>query len=228
LLVTNESFKKQVDFLKRKFNVLSMIDFVDCLENKKNFPDNSVVITFDDGYLDNYTHAYPVLRKFNLSATIFLATDFIDSDNIPDWEERRSNGYRLMLNWEEVRTMAKDGVCFGAHTKSHLEFSESDSNNLIKEIIESKKIIERNAGIKVNTFAYPKGAYTKASVKAVKASNFACAFSLTNDKKFKDMLEYKDFLVERIAINEGMYSDNVNYMSLPIFACALIGLWRGR
>ena len=72
-------FEKQIKYLKRKFNIISLSDFVDIL-NKKNKIDNALLITFDDGYADNYYNAFPILKKYSAPAVFFLATDFIDRE----------------------------------------------------------------------------------------------------------------------------------------------------
>lgn len=82
-MVTLEStFDKQMKYLKENFNVISLETLIACLKDKKNVPPHSVVLTFDDGWRDNYLWAFPILRKYNLTATIFLSTDYIDTSKM--------------------------------------------------------------------------------------------------------------------------------------------------
>jgi len=76
--VSQNTFEQQIRFLKRKYNIIKFSDYVRCMTGKLNsLPRNSLIITIDDGYEDNYLYAFPVLKKYNIPATIFLTTDFI-------------------------------------------------------------------------------------------------------------------------------------------------------
>src|SRR4030042_6933398 len=73
LIVSADTFERQMDFLKKpRNNVLNLEDAASFIENRKKLPSKSIVLTFDDGYKDNYTYAFPILKKYNLPATIFL------------------------------------------------------------------------------------------------------------------------------------------------------------
>lgn len=87
LKVSRTSFEKQIQYLKRHYTLLSGEQLVDIIRNKKPLPDNSCLITFDDGWRDNYTNAYPILKKYNIPAIIFISTDFISTNNI-FWHEQ--------------------------------------------------------------------------------------------------------------------------------------------
>ncbi len=80
-------FEKQMEFINKNFTAIDFFDLRDILDKKKEVPSNPVIITFDDGYRDNYEHAFPVLKKFNLKAVIFLATGFIGTDKMFWWDE---------------------------------------------------------------------------------------------------------------------------------------------
>lgn len=71
-------FSEQMQLLKTEFNVISLLDLVDKITKKEPIPENSIVVTIDDGYLDFYEHAYPVLKELNFPATIYVVSDFID------------------------------------------------------------------------------------------------------------------------------------------------------
>lgn len=77
---TPEDFKRQMDYLSKWFHVISMQDLVQWLDGQKELPSYAALITFDDGYLDNYTFAYPILRAHQFSAVIFLTTEHIGTD----------------------------------------------------------------------------------------------------------------------------------------------------
>jgi len=78
------NFKKQMEYLSRNYNVISIDQFYSKIGSPKK---NSVIITFDDGYIDNYTNAYPILKKYNLPATIYLSTNAVDNKEILWWDK---------------------------------------------------------------------------------------------------------------------------------------------
>ncbi|MFH0925719.1 MAG: glycosyltransferase [bacterium] len=80
LAVSTLNFERQMRFLKANYNVISLEQAAEYLRKKMKVPLRSVVITFDDGYEDNYRYAFPILKKYKLPATIFLAADFINTD----------------------------------------------------------------------------------------------------------------------------------------------------
>ncbi|UCC95032.1 MAG: glycosyltransferase [Candidatus Omnitrophota bacterium] len=224
ILVSKDSFIKQIQFFKRYYRVISMEDFIESIEGKRKLPRYSLLVTFDDGYQDNYTIAYPLLRQFGFAATIFLATDFIDSGMSPEWEQESQN--RKMLSWQEVTQMSKDSVYFGAHTQSHLLCPASHNERFRREIEESKKVIETRVNRKVEAFAWPKGAYIPEAIDYVKSAGYKCGFSLAQHRKPAPNFPLRQFAVERICVNEGMYRNQLSNFSMPIFACALLGFWR--
>lgn len=86
LAVSNRTFERQMAFLKRRFHVLSVEEFANHLAHQVPFPGSSVVITFDDGWRDNYANALPILRRYDLPALIFLPTGFIGTRRL-FWQE---------------------------------------------------------------------------------------------------------------------------------------------
>ncbi len=85
---TQKNFEGQMKFLAEEdHNVISLEDFVERMGNGKKLPKNSIVITFDDGYKDNFFYAYPILKKYKLPATFFLTTGFLDNKTVPWWDK---------------------------------------------------------------------------------------------------------------------------------------------
>ncbi len=107
--------------------------------------DRGVAITFDDGYRDILTSAWPVLREHGFSATVFLATDFVGS----------SFKGRSCLSWDEIREARREGIVFGSHTASHAELISMSDAAVEYEWSTSKERIEQELGEKVDLFSYP-------------------------------------------------------------------------
>ena len=89
-MVTPETFDSHIKFLTRNYNIISLSDLCDIMKEEKSFPERSMVITFDDGWRDNYEYAFPILKKYNAPATIFLSTAYIASNKI-FWPESLIN-----------------------------------------------------------------------------------------------------------------------------------------
>ncbi|MEW6406133.1 MAG: polysaccharide deacetylase family protein [Chloroflexota bacterium] len=83
---TLEGFNEQMEYISRWFNVASLRDVIQWLDGQRNLPPHAALITFDDGYLDNYTVAFPILQKFNFPAVIFLTTGHIEKEAPLYWD----------------------------------------------------------------------------------------------------------------------------------------------
>lgn len=148
-------FEKQMNYLAiHNYSVISLSELLAGLRNGQ-LPTKPIVITIDDGFKSTYTLAYPVLKKYNFPATLFLYTDFIER-----------NSYSL--TWKEIREMAKNNLEIGSHTLSHCNLLKYKKNEnyetylarIREEIFLSKKILESKIGSKVKFFAYPYGVYS--------------------------------------------------------------------
>jgi len=101
LLVSEDTFKRQMEHLSKRCEIISLDTFVCFIQRGIELPSNSVVITFDDGYRDNYTVAYPILREYGISATFFLTTDYIGTDQVFWWDR-----VACLLNKAEVQVVS--------------------------------------------------------------------------------------------------------------------------
>ncbi len=153
--VKPEVFVKQMKYLKdNDYNLIKLSDLVDILECHKEIPKKTVVLTFDDGYNDNYINMFSVLKKHNFPATIFLVTGLIGK------EINNSQNITLRaLDWEQIKEMYGSGLIdFQPHTVNHQELNK-------QEIVDSKKEIEEKLNKKCKFFAYPRGLYDKKIIK---------------------------------------------------------------
>jgi peptidoglycan/xylan/chitin deacetylase (PgdA/CDA1 family) len=246
--VSKEDFRRHLEILGRHFHVVSLEQLCHEVENG-SVRKNSICITFDDGYRDNYDVAFPLLREYGLPATIFLATDFIgtgkllwhdkvllaiqhtrrkqlrwpfeDGIDLPLGDQahqvarqllmeikylppsRRTDQIaallrhcevepdreteRLMLDWQEVRGMDRQGIFFGAHTRSHPILTGLDEATIAQEVSGSKREIEEQLGHDIFTFAYPNGQARDfdATVKQVlQTAGFRCAVTTLSGVNF--------------------------------------------
>ncbi|MBF0619093.1 MAG: polysaccharide deacetylase family protein [Candidatus Omnitrophica bacterium] len=143
LSVTPSRFEQQMAFLKKHgYQVVSFNEVAEGLKAGKQFAHNTVAITIDDGYQNNYEYAYPVLKKYGFPAIIFVATDV------------------MSLSWDEIKEMAANGIAFGGHTRHHVYLPGIDDKNVLwDEIDGSKKALEAH-GLAAKYFCYPIGGFT--------------------------------------------------------------------
>jgi len=172
--VSPENFAKQMEYIKKNgYEVITLDELVGSIRNKEHLKRNKVVITFDDGYKDNFEHAYPVLKKYGFPATIFLITDFIDKKP-------------AFLNWSEVKIMSKDKISFGGHTKTHFYLGLMlDEKNALDELAGSKKAIEQQINMPANYFCYPGGGFNESTKALVVQAGYQGACS--TNRGFADL-----------------------------------------
>jgi peptidoglycan/xylan/chitin deacetylase (PgdA/CDA1 family) len=151
-------FEKQMRYLSKVYNPISLERMAQHIQNGTSFPSKAIAVTFDDGYQDNYENAYPILKKYNIPATVFLTTGFIGTGQIPAWDRGYYTAEKtLMLSWQQVREMSDGGISFGSHTLTHPFLTRIPLKQARKEIHRSKDIIEQQTGRPVTTFSYPTG-----------------------------------------------------------------------
>ena len=184
LSVTPTEFANQLNYFKTyNYHIVSLNELYDYLEKDKPLPTKPVIITFDDGYADNYTYAYPLLKKFGYPATIFVITKLVGT-----------KGY---INWEQAREMQANGISIESHTVNHITLSTLPNEQALFELTRSKEIIEAKLGQKINFVAYPEGYYNKLTEKLVQDAGYRGALTIRygNVDKASDL-----YALERIPI----------------------------
>jgi hypothetical protein len=130
------------------YRTISLSDAVRLLRGPEVDIKKTVVITFDDGFQDFYTHAFPALNRYGFSATMFLPTAYIDDP------ARKFNGVEC-LAWSQVRELRKAGIHFGSHTVTHPQLKNLNMRDVGEEVRCSKKRIEQELGCTIASFSYP-------------------------------------------------------------------------
>lgn len=143
-----QAFAEHMRFLhENSYQVVSLTEAVSRLEAGQISP-KSVVLTFDDGYENFYTNAYPVLSHYGFRATVFLSTQYIGNDP-------RSFNNKRCLTWGQVRELHRAGVAFGSHTVTHPQLRSVGPRELAYEVRHSKETLENQLDCKVESFCYP-------------------------------------------------------------------------
>lgn len=207
LRVRPTEFDKQVAWLKSEG-----FHFVTMQELQKNWgkhPEKTIAITFDDGYLDNLNNAYPILKKYQAKATIYVVVDRHDRD-WSIYKKANHNSGELArepkLSDEQVKFLAETNLVeIGSHTMTHANLNNLDEIECQTELLQSKIQLEQLVGKSVTSFAYPFGIYSARDVELAKQAGYTNA--VTTEEGIDS--EYPDFMqLRRIKISgkDSMFS----------------------
>ncbi len=171
-----ERFASQLVALHRwGYTPITFEDLLAYLKGSRALPSRPIILTFDDGYEDNYTLAFPLLQRYGMRAVIFVVADLERRWNFWDADGEKAP----LLSPGQIREMAATGIEFGSHTVSHPYLPELEGSLLRQELIASRQRLEDLLGKAVMRFAYPYGAYSSAVRAAVQEAGYA--FAVAND-----------------------------------------------
>jgi peptidoglycan/xylan/chitin deacetylase (PgdA/CDA1 family) len=149
LSVTPEHFRQQMAWLKDNgYQAVTLYDLMYALNmGRPRLPEKPVIITFDDGYIDNYQFAFPILQEFGFTGAFFILTDVTD---------RGQPGY---MTWDMLREMSVAGMQIEVHGREHVEMINRDHDFLVFHLLGPAQTIEANLGYTPRFVAYPSGRY---------------------------------------------------------------------
>lgn len=181
LSVEPDAFREQIAYLAE--NGYTSIDFYDlsrAITNKQILPDKPVILTFDDGYMDNYENAFPVLQSYGFKGTFFIVTEFVDE------------GRKGYLSWETIAEMAAAGNRFEPHSRTHPDLTGRDRDYLIWQILGPQETIAYHTGHTPRFFAYPSGRYDGDVIQILQELDFWGAVTTVSGKwhGFTDRYEW--------------------------------------
>lgn len=282
LFVTESTFRKHLEFFKKHYRIINFND-LSIHEVDPDIPRNSLIVTFDDGYEDNLTKAFPILCEYDVPWTIFLATEKIGSNDICWWDrlyalltdlrkkeqegkfeihdknilkvfcrfkknpsdlfaqfntwkieriETLINSMKIysnisddhllaanrFLSWDHVIKMG-DTVGIGSHACSHMSLNSLMPEQVMIEIVESKKIIEENCGKEVTVFSYPAGQYRQNIKSTVAKSGYS--FAVSQEKGVNNLSD--PYSLKRINLWEGSATLHGKFFSKGFLAFKLLG-----
>jgi peptidoglycan/xylan/chitin deacetylase (PgdA/CDA1 family) len=207
LSVTPASLDAQFDWLSNEgYHAILFSDLAEYLRTGvPALPPKPIVITFDDGYEDNYHNALPILKKYKFPATFFIITGFVDENR---------TGY---MNWNQVEDLAIEGMEIGSHSMDHPDLRERTRAFLNTEIAGSKALIESRIGSPVKSFCYPSGKYDARVLDVLRTSGYLAA-AATDPQGMRQSTD-DIYEMQRIRIR-GSYTVNelaywIKYYSAP-------------
>ncbi len=164
LSVTPERFAGTTALLSDNgYTTISLRDLYEYLAVGKALPDKPIILTFDDGYLDNYTNAFPILQQYDMVGTFFVLTGPAD------------DGEATYLTWDMITEMSNAGMDIQLHSREHLDMRNRSFDWLVFQIIGGRQSIEGHTGKPVIFMAYPSGKYDAAVLRFLRGNNFWAA-----------------------------------------------------
>ncbi|KEO81939.1 hypothetical protein EL26_18090 [Tumebacillus flagellatus] len=191
LSVSTKDFEEQLKWLAENgFTPITLGQLERYWDGSYEVDGKPVVITFDDGYLDNYTDAYPVLLKYHDPATIFIITDSIKRKN--------------HMSWDQMKEMHAHGIEFGSHMVYHSNFLHTALDQISWELTASKRALEKGLGSPVTTFCYPGGGLIPEASRLVHDAGYTIA--VTTQDEWADQSQDR-LLLSRVRVVGGMKLD---------------------
>ncbi len=167
-------FERQTGFLASQgYAAVNMETACGLIDGQRPPPGPVVGITMDDGYMDNYEIAVPILRRYGFSATIFVAPGLVGKSN--EWMRHEDAVPRRLMGWSELRELSDCGFEIGSHSLSHADMTTLSETDVRWEVEESKKMIEDKLGRPVVSIAYPFGRYDDRVKEAVRRAGYRLA-----------------------------------------------------
>lgn len=178
LAVRTTAFAAQMAWLQRNgYHAVTLAEFA-----TQHFAprERIVIITFDDGYADNYHEAWPILKRYGYVATVFLVADAVGTEQIFPWDQPKiskpaERSHFRVLTWAQVQEMAATGIEFGSHTCTHPELTQLSLAQRREEIVRSRHDLQEKLGVEVGSFCYPRGKLDEATIELVAEAGYRCA-----------------------------------------------------
>jgi len=226
--VTIDEFERQIQFLREEsYNIIPLKTLMTNLVNGIPIKNKTVIITFDDGYKTTFYNAFPILKKYKIQATVFIAVGYIGDNTSFEWlAPTNKTGYYEDLspmNWEEIIELHKSGIEIGSHTLSHTFLPYQKKEKIEYEISQAQTIIKDKIGIRPYTFAlpfsFPLTHWKWPSFKSVishilKKENYLCCCTVLRGHINKNTIP---FFLKRIVIGK--------YDTIESFCAKLIGAY---
>lgn len=182
--VPPEDFRQQLSYLQSQgYTTISMLDFMRAKKGKQELPEKPLILTFDDGYEDNYTTLLPILEEYGMKATVYVVTNNIGQP-----------GY---LTWNELRDMQGRGIEIGSHTANHQPLTQLPPAMRADEVRLSKLLMEWNGIHTIFTFSYPNGAFDASLPALLQQNDYLTA--VTGDAGYNTFAT-NPYLMQRVNI----------------------------
>lgn len=176
--ISPELFSAHMSYLAtHQYTTVTVTQFVKAVTGRDGaLPNRPVILTFDDGYYDFYTNAFPILKQHGFTATLYIPTAFVGSTTL--WLRREGETKRPMLSWEQLAEISLSGIECGAHSHTHHPLDTLSLLVAQDEIVRCKRILEERLAQEVSSLAYPFGYYTTAVRRIVQEAGYSSACAI--------------------------------------------------
>lgn len=195
LSIAPDLFAAHLDrLLAEGYTTISLDQLLAHLVQGAPLPEKPVVITFDDGYRDNYENAFPLLAERGMTATFFVVTDFID--------EQRP----LYLSWDMARAMLAGGMSIESHSRNHFTLEGQDDDYLVWQALGSLETLQYELGVRPRFISYPAGDYDQRTIDIFRSANYWGGVTTTQGTQQSSA---RPFEMERIRIRNTTTADDL-------------------
>jgi peptidoglycan/xylan/chitin deacetylase (PgdA/CDA1 family) len=161
LSVSPSRFESHLKYLKENgYQAITLDELLDFLTTGKPLPERPVILTFDDGYADSYTNAFPLLQKYDMIGHFFIITDFVN--------EKRAE----YMTWPQIEAMSAAGQRFGSHSRDHPDLKGKPVDYLVWQALGGMEAIQEHVGYHPRWIIYPSGSYDAQTKAVYKSANY--------------------------------------------------------
>jgi peptidoglycan/xylan/chitin deacetylase (PgdA/CDA1 family) len=199
MAVEPKAFAAHCAWLSGHRRVVPLPDAVDRLDRSGRLPRGLTALTFDDGFAALHEHALPLLARFRLPATVFLVAQTLAPGGRPvDWVDTPPAHPLRTLTGEQVLEMAAAGVDFQSHSSAHLDLTTLSYDECVRDLRESRELLEELLGHPVRQLAYPRGRHNSVVREAAARAGYTAAFALPERDE-----EAGPFAIPRVGVHRG-------------------------
>jgi len=161
LSVSPERFESHLAYLKDSgYHTVLLDDLLYALTQGRALPEKPIILTFDDGYEDNYLNAFPLLTRYGMVGNFFIITDLVNE------------GYPEYLTWPQIEQMAASGQRFGSHSRNHPDLRGKPVDYLVWQALGGAEAIQEHLGYHPRWISYPSGGYDAEAIAVYKSANY--------------------------------------------------------
>lgn len=169
-------FREQMDYLAANgFTTITMQMVYEFYKHGRHLPKKSILLTFDDGYVDNFNIALPILKEKNMTAVIFPIANWIGKEN--KWENFNKE-LTTTMDWDQLKKWQASGMEIASHTVNHPFLAHCNMEQSAVELKESKATLEKNLSCSIDFFCYPYGSFNTEAKVAVNGAGYRAAFAI--------------------------------------------------
>jgi peptidoglycan/xylan/chitin deacetylase (PgdA/CDA1 family) len=194
--VSPHMFEKQLHYLKAHgYTSISLSDLHDHMTKKTPLPSKSLVLTLDDGYEDNLMHALPILKKYGMTATVCIISNWVGTDN--DWEHYKGKPHCRTMSFLQLREWLQEGMSICAHTVNHPFLSRLNQEDILYELANCKSTLEEQLQIPIDFLCYPYGDLDHRVKMITKQVGYKAALGIFKNTSFwqNDLLSLKRVVI---------------------------------